>query len=110
MLPCNRPIIQSWAFAGRRETCKNALLRTCRLDLYIERVINVVQKRGGGGEWNVYSCYNSPAILRVDLLVLHLVDSYLLRPFIKEDEPCENERREVWRQVQFGVRESVKKI
>lgn len=53
----------------------------------------------------MYSCYNSPAILRVDLLVLHLVDSYLLRPFIKEDEPCENERREVWRQVQFGVRE-----
>lgn len=49
LLPCNRPIIQSWAFAGRGEIRKNALLRTCRLDLYIERVINVVQKRGGGG-------------------------------------------------------------
>ena len=66
----------------------------------------MVQRGAGWGKWNVYCCYNSPAILRVDLLVLHLVDSYLLRPFIKEDEPCENERREVWRQVQFGVRES----
>lgn len=36
LLPCKRPIIQSWAFAGRREIRKNALLRTCRLDLFLD--------------------------------------------------------------------------